>query len=333
MNYLCPACAEPITGELVQYHELLAHRPCADSLERAFSPYRKWALSLITHGNSGAPELCAIVRDYADFLDYDEIAFDIVRQSSAMPGDICSDPDKVRIIGQVASNFSMLVPTEDSRISIDDALREDALTCAKISHHALGLIAENCLNEEQLSFTRQIRRSLVHSEPIDIRAYDADAMAFAMVDEYFDTRRAPFHARKKWVPSPCGLGYVDEPRFHSVRRIPRTWLCVILAAYGITREVVRILAGGGPKLERLQLYSTWKLSEGGMIRLNRDVLRQFYLATLPVLFVQPETVIDPRLIHGACVIAPIFPGLDTIITEEKLATFSDLLQARALAAR
>ncbi|WP_134135501.1 hypothetical protein [Paraburkholderia sp. BL6665CI2N2] len=250
-----------------------------------------------------------------------------------MPGDICFAPDKVRVIGQVASDLSVLVSTEDSRMSIDDALREDTLTCAKISRRALGLIAENCLNAEQLSFTKQIRRSLLHSELIDIGAYDADAMAFAMVDEYFDTGRAPFHARKKWVPSPCGLGYVDEPRFHSVRRLPRAWLCVILAAYGITREVVRILAGGGPKFERLQLYSTWKLSAGGMLRLNRDILRQVYLATLPVVFVQPEVVIDPRLIHGACVIAPKFPGLDAIIAEEKLATFSDLLQARALAAR
>ncbi|WP_207003812.1 hypothetical protein [Trinickia mobilis] len=264
-------------------------------------------------------------------MGYEEMAFDIVRKNSAMPGEACAIPSRVQVIGQIAPDTGVSDLAESGQVTLDEVLQDDALTSSQTSRRALTLIATHCLNEEQLRATRPIRRMLLHSDPIDPGAYDADAMAFAMVEEYFDARRAPFHAPKKWIPTPTGLGYVDEPRYHTVRRVPVTWLCVVLAAYGIACEVVRVLSEGGARRERLQLYCPWKLSEGAKVRLNRDVLRQLYLATLPVIVVQPESAVGPRTICGACVVVPHFSGLDAIIAEENLATFGDLLRLRAAA--
>jgi hypothetical protein len=325
VDYKCPACSKEVNGMPLSYKELLENRPESTNLTSIFEPLQSWMESL---SRSGIRDLCAVVRDYAIFVDEEAVLKDVLSRYSSFHWQT-SRKNRAMVVGLTATSDCSDSETTDHVPSWAE-LRENRDFERELFSRAWALIEANLPKAIDPLVVEEIRKTLSSGSRLDFNIYDKNDIALAVLAEYFDASNRPFTITNRWAATSNGLGSVYEPVFMAVSKLPKAWLAVVLAAFGMLREIVHIIQTDDERRARLDIVLPLRLPDGRQFMLTRGMVRELLFASVPVISIENPSSAGNCTTEGIFTLVPYFYGLDVIVEKAGLVQFDEMLRIREL---
>jgi hypothetical protein len=319
VGYMCPSCRKALGGIPFSYRKLLGDRPEASTLASIFEPFQLMIKDL---RRSRIRELCATIRSYTIFFDEEVVLEDVLSRYSPFHWAI-SRKGRAMVVG-LSTNSDFPAPEQSDHIPPWGEPRDHCALASELFSQACTLIKANLSTVVDPLGIEEIREKLSSGKRIDFNVYDENDIALAALAEYFDASSRPFTITNRWVAPSNGLVSVHEPVFVAVNKLPGAWLAIVLAAFGVLREIVHIIQTNDERRGRLDIVLPLRLPEGKELMLTRGMVRDLLFASVPVISVESPNAVGSRTTEGIFVLVPYFEGLDIIVEQAGLIQFDEM---------